>query len=229
MTNFANMDLTEEQRQQLLDLLHKRFKKMTSCTLLELEGLTRHPASLSGFQSVSNNLVVTKENLVQSKDNDSNQVIDGVFTTPLNRREFMTYGASGLLGLMLGYGWWKSDTNANNLSGTLENVDLGVNHLGQTILELQRIIYGLRQEISDFQSTYQPTLDAIAQLSEQMSQLQSQYQQLDEIGKAIAGLMQLVSRYATLIPELDRYAQPVNTMAGMVNANIPATISAATQ
>jgi len=219
--------LTEEQRQQLLDLLHKRFKKMTAHTLLELERLTRHPAGLSGFQPISNNLVITKAELVQSKDSDSNQVIDGVFSTPINRREFMTYVASGLISLMLGYGWRKSDTNADNLSGTLENVELDVNHLRQTILELQRIIYRLHEEIADFQSTYQPTLDAIARLKEQINNLYSQYQELDEIGKAIADLMQLASRYATLIPELERYAQPINTMVEMVKENTPATISAA--
>lgn len=227
MTTFANIHLTEEQRQQLLDLLHKRFKKMTVYALLELEKLTRHPASLSGFQPVSNNLVVTKAKLVQSKDRDSTQVIDGAFSTPINRREFMTYVASGLISLMLGYGWWKSDTNADNLSGTLENVELGVNHLGQTTLELQRVIYSLREEIADFQSMYQPTLDAIVQLNEQINKFYSQYQQLDEIGKAIADLMQLASHYGTLIPEFERYAQPINTMMEMVKENTPATISAA--
>jgi hypothetical protein len=223
----TNIHLTEEQRQQLLDLLHKRFKKMNDRALLELERLTRHPGDLTGFQAVPKQLVVTKPELVQPRNTDSNQVIDGVFSTPINRREFMAYAASGLISLILGYGWWKSNTNADNLSGTLDEVGLGINHLGQTTVELQRVIYSLREVMADFQSTYQPTLNAIAQLNQQINKLYGQYQQLDEIGKAIADLMQLASRYATLIPEVERYAQPINTMVEMVKENTPSTISAA--
>lgn len=227
MATDVNINLTEEQRQQLLDLLCRRFKKMTSNSLLELERLTRHPVALTGFQPVSGNPGVTKTDLVQSKDSGPNDVIEGVATTPISRREFMMYGASGIIGLILGYGWWKSDTNVDNLSGTLENVEQDVNHLEQTVFDLQRMIYNLDQEIADFQNTYQPTLDSIAQLNQQVNNLYGQYQQLDEVGKVIADLLQKVSGYALLLPEIERYAQPIKTMMDLVKENTPAVLSAA--
>jgi hypothetical protein len=49
MAAVAYTNLTEEQHQQLFDLLNRRFKKMTPDCLLELERLTRHPGGLTGF------------------------------------------------------------------------------------------------------------------------------------------------------------------------------------
>jgi uncharacterized protein YoxC len=201
---------------------------MPSNSLLELERLTRHPVELTGFQSVSSNPAVPKTELVQSKGSESPEVIDGVVTTPISRREFMMYGLSGAIGLLLGIGWWKSDTNADHLAGTLESVGQDVTHMEQNILELQRMISTLGQEVESFEDTYQPTLEAIAYLNQQVNNLSSQYQQLDQVGEAIANLLQEVSLYAALIPQVERYAQPINTMVDMVKENTPAVISAAT-
>ncbi len=229
MAVVANIDLTEEQHQQLLDLLNRRFKKMTCTSLLELERLTRHPVELTGFQSVSASAIpaVPKTEPVPPRDNEAQQVNEEGWTAPVNRREFMLYGAAGLMGAILGYGWWKSDANADQLSGTLANVGQGVSHLEQNVLELQRMISTLDQEIAGFQNYYQPTLDTVAHLRYQVDVLNNQYQQLDAIGKAIADLLDKISMYAALFPEINQYAQQVNTMVGMVKDNIPAILLAA--
>lgn len=141
----------------------------------------------------------------------------------------MTYGAAGILGALLGVGWYQSDKNAVQLSGTLENVGLGVNHLEQNILELQRMISALDQEIADFQHTYHPTLNAIVHLDQQVGILSTQYQQLDVIGQAIADLLDKGSEALALVPKAKDYAQQMNTIIGMVRENVPAIISAAAE
>ena len=95
------------------------------------------------------------------------------------------------------------------------------------VLELFKDDLRPRPGIENFQGTYQPTLEAIACLSQQVNNLSSQYQQLDQVGEAIANLLQEVSLYAALIPKVERYAQPINTMVDMVKENTPAVVSAA--
>ena len=146
MTAAATINLTEEQRQQLLDLLYRRFRKMNSNGLLELERLTRHPAELTGFQPVSSNPVVPKKEAVPPKNGQSSDVVEGVVTTPVNRREFLKYGAAGLLGAFLAYGWWQSDQNADNLSGILENVGRDATTWMRTFLSFSKMISVLGQE-----------------------------------------------------------------------------------
>lgn len=225
----ANINLTEIQRQQLLEILSRRFKKMTDHALLELERLTRHPVDLVGFEAKTSNLVPAKAVTIESNEKRSENVIDGVFSEPINRREFLAYPISALLLALsggLGYGLSKSNASVKDLSSTLEDVDFGVSNLKETIIELEQDIYNCSLVMSEYLDTYQSTLNSIAQLGEHTEMLQGLLSQLDTTGMTLAEMIQKAFDLLGLLPKTENFAGSMSTMMETVR-NIPDTISLA--
>jgi archaellum component FlaC len=215
----TDIHLTEDQRGQLLDILDRRFRKMSGHALLELERLTRHPVDLAGFQAQTDSLATDKAQIVETQDRISNQVINSTFSRPVNRREFLAYSASGLLGLMLlgtGYGWSKSNESVDTLMGTMADVEREVAGLADSITGLQNTTAACRQAILEFQTTYPQTTYGFAQLKTNAETVRGLYNQLEGTGMQVTEIVEFLLNLASINADIARFAQPISTMVDVV-------------
>ena len=218
----ATIQLTEEQRHQLLDILYRRFHKMTDLALLELERLTRHPVNLTGFQPKTNEVIATKASPVEVHKDNSEEVIDAVFTQPLSRREFLVYIVLGLISGGTTYGWIKRDQTADSLSATLGDVNLDINGLTEKIRVVEDIILTSNANIKEFQNSYQQTVYSLAQFKDGLNKTKNLYEQFGQVGRTITELIQFILN--SYIPE--KFVQPVNVVLDLLT-NISDTINLA--
>lgn len=222
----TSIHLTEEQHQQLLDVLSRRFKKMPDHVLLELERLTRHPMDLSGFQPKSYDVPAVRLRAVEPHSQNPDNVIGTVFSKPLTRREFMAVSASGLLSFLLlgtGVGWRKSYQTAENFSATITDANSDVTSLRETIGSIQETIRSCREVILQLQNGYPQTIYSIAQLTENIQRTQQLYSQFDETGMTVTEIIEFVVNIVSLVPDTQSYTQPVTALLEAVN-NIPEII-----
>jgi hypothetical protein len=214
----AGIQLTEEQRGQVLDLLNRRFHKISDQALLELEQLTRHPADLAGFQARTSNLNVAKPHTAEPNTRSSN-VIDAKFSSPMNRREFLAYSVSGVLGMLLlgaGYGWKMSNQSSENLSATINAVDEDVAGLANSLMGLQSTITACRQAILEFQTAYPETTYGFAQLRTQADSMRGLYHQLEGTGMQVTEIVEFLLNLASFNADIARFAEPISTMMDVI-------------
>ena len=224
--SIPTVSLTEVQRQQLLEVLGRRFKKMADTALLELERLTRHPVDLANFQPKMSDVAIAKAATPVFDDKNADGVIDAAFSTPISRREFIAYSASGLLGLLLcgaDYGWSKSNDSVENLSAIVAAVGSDINSLTAIIGGLQATLDACNELTVEFLNAYPQTLYSIARFKENIEKTKSLYSQLDETGMTIAEIIQFVVNIVSFVPDTENYTQPVNAMLDVVK-NIPDTV-----
>lgn len=223
----APVALTDTQRQQLLEILNKRFRRMTDCALLELERLTRHPVDLAGFQAKSSEIVTrAKAEVIAQHDSGLRNVVPETYSKPVTRREFITYSATSLLGLLLcgtSYGWLSSNTSAKNLSSTITEADFEADTLMETIIGIQLTANKCDEVILEYSNIYLQRINDIVQLRFSLEQIQSLYAQLDETGINVADAIQFVFDLLSLIPNAEKYAQLISTMMEVI-MNTPDTI-----
>jgi hypothetical protein len=222
--------LTEIQRQQLLDILNKRFQKMTDGALLELERLTRHPMDLAGFQAKSNDIVVRPDiKIVKHQEKIPDYVTTKVFNSPLTRREFITCSATGLLGLLLcgtGYGWLSSSTSVEELSGKIEEVNSDITGLRDVVEDMENKAEKCDQEILFYLEVYPQTLKCIGELKSSLDKIQGLYSQFDETGMTIADAIQKIFDWISWYPDAEKFAQLISTMLDIVKSTPDIIVSA---
>jgi hypothetical protein len=223
----AEMDLTEEQRGQLIEVLDRRFRKMSNHALLELERLTRHPVDLATFQAKSNLLTIPQANPSKLEDKNFDHVIDAKFSKPMTRREFLGCLLSGSLGMLAvgttGYGWWKSNESAQNLSAAIQSTNANLSDLAASLDNLQTNVQGCNEVVSEFLNDYPLTLYSLALLRENIEKTQNLYSQLDQTGMTIAEIIEAIVNVMTLVPHTELYTKPVNSLLDAVK-NIPEVI-----
>jgi hypothetical protein len=193
---------------------------MTDSALLELERLTRHPVDLAGFQAKSSQIAAgAKAEVIITNDKNRRPAVVETYSKAVTRREFMTYSATGLLSLLLcgtSYGWLTSSISAKNLSSTITETDFEVDSLMETLRGMQLIANSCDEAILEYSSIYPQRLNDIVQLKSSLEQIQNLYAQLDETGINVADAIQFVFDLLSLIPNAEKYTQPISTMMEVV-------------
>lgn len=220
----ADMNLTDDQREQLMEVLDRRFRKMSNHALLELERLTRHPVDLATFQPKSNVLAVPKLEPPKLEEKNSDNVIDAKFSTPMTRREFLGCLFSSSLGVLAvgttSYGWWKSNESVEKLSATVQSTNNRVSNLTASMHDLQTRVQACNEVISEYLDSYPLTLYSIAQLKENIEKTKNLYSQLDQTGMTATEIIEFIINILTFVPNTEIYTKPVNALLDAVK-NIP--------